>query len=377
MHVMIAGTRGIPAQHGGFETFAEDFSLYLVEKGHTVTVYCQEEAGTKPWEDEWRGIRCVHFGGGSGGLGTMLFDWKSVCHSLKEKGVVLTLGYNTGILSFLYRFAGMSSLMNMDGIEWKRKKWSRIERAWLWFNERAGALAAHHLIADHPEIEKHLRRHTAAAKIAVIPYGAESVASVPLDPLEPFGLTAGEYFLLVARAEPENSILEIVQAFSQHPRSKRLVVLGNYKPQSNPYQKSVMDAAGENVSFLGAIYDSGILTALRFHAAAYIHGHTVGGTNPSLVEALAVGNAVVAHDNPFNRWVAGPCALYFQDAEQLAAIFDLLEAEPSRLASMQQGSLIRHRDRFQQGRVLASYERLLLQFAESGEKRVVAAKTLA
>jgi glycosyltransferase involved in cell wall biosynthesis len=359
MHVLIAGTRGIPAQHGGFETFAEDLSLFLAQRGHNVTVYCQEDGQKRSWEDEWCGVRRVHFSSGSGAAGTMLFDWMSVRHSLKEDGIVLTLGYNTGIFSLLYRLSRKRSLMNMDGIEWKRQKWSRLEQAWLWLNERAGALAANHLIADHPQIALHLQRHTRAEKITTIPYGANIVKYAPLEPLHTYGLEPGEYYLLVARAEPENSILEIVRAYSQRKRSARLAVLGNYKPERNAYQKKVMESASERVSFLGAIYESRVVSALRFHAAAYLHGHTVGGTNPSLVEALAAGNAVIAHDNPFNRWVAGSSAAYFSDTTGLAEIFDRLESDPNQLVAMRDGSRTQHRDFFRQEEILGKYEQVL------------------
>ena len=188
MHVLILGTRGIPSQHSGFETFAQDFALFLVSRGHQVTVYCQIAKGEPAREDTWQGVRRVLIPAGDGSLGTILFDWKATRNSLREKGVVLTLGYNTAIFSLLYRFTRHSNIMNMDGIEWKREKWSKPAQAWFWVNEWIGSRVANHLVADHPQIGKHLERHTAEQKITVIPYGADAVTSASEILIEKYGL---------------------------------------------------------------------------------------------------------------------------------------------------------------------------------------------
>jgi glycosyltransferase involved in cell wall biosynthesis len=363
MHVLILGTRGIPSRHSGFETFAQDFAIFLRSRGHDVTVYCQLPEGEPFGEDTWNGIRRVLIPGGKNSLGTMQFDWRAIRHSMREKGVVLTLGYNTGIFNLLYRFAGVPNIMNMDGIEWKRGKWSAPARAWFWLNEWAGSRVANHLVADHPEIGRHLSRHTSRDKISVIAYGADPVTSASASLIDQFGLSSKKYYLLIARPEPENSILEIVRGFSLRRRGMPLVILGNYKPDGTRYQRSVLDAAGPEVNFLGPIFDRQIVQALRFHARAYFHGHQVGGTNPSLVESLAAGNAVIAHDNRFTRWVAGEGALYFQSPEDIDRILDSLDAEPAQLAVLEKASSRRHRESFTQENILAAYEKLLLRFA--------------
>jgi glycosyltransferase involved in cell wall biosynthesis len=367
MHVLILGTRGIPSKHSGFETFAQDLSLFLRARGHNVTVYCQVSKGEQFREDEWNGIRRVLIPARDGSIGTIIFDWLAIRHSMRERGVVLTLGYNTGIFNALYRLCGLSNLMNMDGIEWRREKWSRFARAWFWFNEWAGARVATHLIADHPEIGKHLLRHTSPGKITVIPYGADLVSSAPVDLIRHYGLIPKEYYLLIARPEPENSILEIVRAYSLRPRGMPLVVLGKYTRDGTSYQNKVLDAAGPEISFVGAIFERDVVRALRFHARAYIHGHRVGGTNPSLVESLAAGNAVIAHNNPFNRWVAGEGARYFQSPGDLAEILNSLETDSTQLVGMEEASRRRHRESFTQGKVLGAYEELLLHFSPQTE----------
>jgi glycosyltransferase involved in cell wall biosynthesis len=359
MDVMIVGTRGIPAEHGGFETFAEDLSVFLAARGHHVTVYCQAESSAVLSEDVWRGVHRVLIPAADHAVGTISYDWATTMHCSRKKGVVLTLGYNTGIFSLVYRFHNVPNVMNMDGIEWKREKWSLTQRAWLWFSEWAGARCANHLVADHPEIARHLRRHTASKKISIIPYGADPVTVAPTDVLTEFGIKAKRYYLVIARPEPENSILEIVKSFSACGISDPLVVLGNYAGEGSQYRQQVLDAAPPNVYFLGAIYDREVVRALRFHAKTYIHGHRVGGTNPSLVESLAAGNAIIAHDNRFNRWVAGEGAKFFRDSKDLEAILCSLEADPLQLVGMEQASRRQHRSEFEKEKVLLAYEELL------------------
>ena len=363
MHVMILGTRGLPASHGGFETFAQDLSLFLAARNHHVTVYCQAEPDTASAEDVWNGVHRVLVPSPDSSVGTMLFDWAATMHSSRREGIALTLGYNTGVFNLMFKLRHIPNIMNMDGIEWKRAKWSWTQRGWLWFNEWAGARCADHLIADHPEIAVHLRRHTSTDKISMIPYGADAVTSASTEPLTRYGLKPKGYYFLVARAEPENSILEIVSSFSSRRVSFPLVVFGEYSPGRNRYHRRVIDAAGPNVRFLGAIYDREIVQALRFHARAYIHGHHVGGTNPSLVESLAAGNAIIAHDNRFNRWVAGQGAKYFKGSHDLEETLYSLEQDPCVLLGMEESSRQRHGKDFTKETVLSAYEELLNRFA--------------
>jgi glycosyltransferase involved in cell wall biosynthesis len=252
----------------------------------------------------------------------------------------------------------MPHVMNMDGIEWKRPKWSKLQRAWLRLNEWIGAHVADHLVADHPEIEKHLQRHTAPEKITMIPYGADRISSTEDDLIGRFGLTSKQYYLLIARPEPENSVVEVVKAFSRAKRGLPLVVLGLYSPD-NPYHHRVMEAAGPEVLFLGTIYERDVVQALRSHTRAYFHGHTVGGTNPSLVESLGTGTAIIAHDNRYNRWVAGDGARYFHTADDLATLIGTLEAEPNHLIAMEAASRGQHKAFFTKETPLELYEQLL------------------
>jgi len=355
------GTRGIPARHGGFETFAAVLAPYLQGRGWQVTVYCQADPGTRPSISDWQGIRLVTLPTRMvGPLGTMEFDLKCILHSLRHpSGVNLTLGYNTAIFSLLLRFRGRINLINMDGLEWKRSKWSAPARAWFYLNEWLGCWIGNRLIADHPEIARHLRTRGVAHKVVMIPYGAELVRDGSMSVPVAFGLVSAGYLLIVARPEPENSILELVRAFSVRRRGIKLAVLGAYAPETNSYHAMVAAAASDEVLFLGAIYDPTTVAALRYHALAYCHGHRVGGTNPSLVEALGAGCAVLAHDNPFNRWVAGAAALYFSNEDECAHAMEALLADPDGVERLRAASRQRHADSFTWPAVLQAYEALL------------------
>jgi len=361
----ILGSRGIPAQHGGFETFAESLSLYLVNRGWEVTVYCQQDGPDgPPTYDEWRGVKRVTIPvSRAGAPGTIIFDWRSTLHAAKNlNSLLLTLGYNTAAFCLLYRLKGRRNLINMDGLEWKREKWRFHERAWFWLNEWCGCWFGNHLIADHPEIKNHLTTRTSPDKITMIPYGAAELTTAATAPLDALGLTPGRYITVIARPEPENSILDIVRAFSRQPRDLKLVVLGHYSVD-RPYPRQVLNAASADVLFPGAIYDKTVVEALRVHNRFYIHGHRVGGTNPSLVEALGAGSAVLAHDNRFNRWVAGSGAQYFSNEETCAQHFDRLLSDDAEIDRMRTASRQRFQEAFTWENVLTQYERLLLEWS--------------
>lgn len=360
-HIRILGTRGIPGRHGGFESFAEALAPYLVAAGWRVTVYCQDEGRGRARERTWEDIRLVHIPVRAGGaLGTVLFDWRCTLHAAREDGIALVLGYNTAIFAAIYRLRGITTLMNMDGLEWKRGKWSWPAKAWLYGNELLGCWLSHHLFADHPEIARRLASRGCRAKVSTIAYGARSVVDADPAPVTKLGLQPGSYALVIARPEPENSILEVVRAFSAVQCAVPLVVLGRYA-REHPYQCQVMQAAGSQVHFPGAIYDHDTVDALRRFARLYVHGHTLGGTNPSLIEALGAGVATLAHDNPFNRWVSGDAAEYFSGEAHCAAQLQWLldDASGPRRAAMSAAARARHADAFSLPATLGAYERVL------------------
>lgn len=364
--VKILGSRGIPARHGGFETFAEQLALYLSERNWKVEVYCQDSKGSSPGNEAWNGISLIRIPVRQGGpLGTIVFDWKSTVHAARGRGPILTLGYNTAVFSLIYRIRGIRNIFNMDGLEWKRSKWSMPVRAWFYANERLACWLGDHLVADNPWVQKRLSGFVPQSKISMIPYCADAVEGA--DPAIPdrYGLRPDGYALVIARPEPENSILEIVSAFSRKNRGLKLAVLGAYSPETNSYHRKVVQAAGEEVAFLGAVYDKQTVSALRFFSKLYIHGHSVGGTNPSLVEAMGAGSAILARDNDFNRWVAGPDAHFFRDADDCASELDVLFNDPSAIEKLKMSSTRRHSELFTNEKVLSLYLKLLCDWQKA------------
>ncbi|KOX42895.1 glycosyl transferase [Streptomyces purpurogeneiscleroticus] len=353
--LLILGTRGIPAAHGGFETFAERLALFLAGRGWQVGVYCQRDVETVQERIStrlWNGVELITVETGlSGPAATLAFD--AICtHDAATRGsVCLVLGYNGAVFLPYLRARGGRIVTNMDGIEWRRPKWSLPVRAFFYVSEWIAAWSSQRLVADHPGIADHLARRRPRAAITTIPYGGDPPAETGPPPL---GLEPDRYLVSIARIEPDNNILTLVEAFSRRARGMRLVVLGTLNV-GNPYHRAVEDAASPEVLFPGAIYEPEQVQALRVHARAYLHGHTVGGTNPSLVEALWAGNAVIAHDNPFNRGTAGDDQFYFSDRDSCAAAIAHVLADEAAVAAARKAAR-RRAERFRWDDVLASYE---------------------
>jgi glycosyltransferase involved in cell wall biosynthesis len=367
--VRILGTHGVPAAYGGFETAAENIALVLRDRGWRVVVYCQELGSGPIRYDEWNGIERVTISvPREGWLGTSQFDLLSIKHAARYRDVCLTLGYNTAIFNVLQRIKGIPNVINMDGIEWSRSRWGLFRQSILWTNERIACWVGNELIADHPEIHDYLLTRAKASKITMITYGAHAITEAPTEPVTDRGLQPGKYLTLICRPIPENNLLELVQGFSRSERGVKLAILGDYD-RSDEYHRLVLDAASDEVVFLGAVFDTAAVQSLRLHSLGYLHGHTVGGTNPSLVEAMAVGNPVIAHDNPYNRWVAQDAALYFADtADADAQITELLDNTALR-NSLGNASRRRHAEEFTWEHVAGQYESLLLKAAGNKSPR--------
>jgi glycosyltransferase involved in cell wall biosynthesis len=367
--IMILGCRGVPASHGGFETFAEQLSLFLVGRGWHVIVYCQKDNDTvrRPIQritsDSWRGIERRHVSvTARGALATLEFDWHCVRDASRHPGLCLVLGYNGAVFLPYLRIRGGKIITNMDGVEWRRLKWNIVERAWLWLSEWIGAWVSHRLIADNPAIAEHLASRRNGSAITMIPYGGinpDSIARNGDEAVQKLGLESDRYLMLVARIEPDNNIQAIIEAFSRRRRNVRLIVLGTIDP-TKPYHRSILQAANAEVIFLGANYDPQIVIPLRLHARAYLHGHMVGGTNPSLVEALWARNAIIAYDNPYNRWTAGDAGFYFTTVDECDAAISRVLTDDAAVARARIAAIQRAIKFFDLAEVLLTYERQAL-----------------
>ena len=361
--VFLIGVRGIPNRYGGFERLVEVLAPHLARQGHEVTVFC-EGGAVPPPDDLWQGVhrRFIPVKT-TGPRGTLAYDWRSV-GNVPRGAVALIFGYGTAVYQWRLRRRQVRHAVNMDGLEWQRQKWGPLARLWLRLNERAAVAFADVLIADHPTIQSDLQRRLGAAS-TMIAYGVDlPTPAAPAAAALPQGLQPEGYLLVIARPEPENQIHLLLQAHARSGARLPLVVVGQF--DANAYGRELRRQFPE-VRFLGPIYDATRLETLRRQCLLYLHGHSVGGTNPSLIEAMAAGAPVVAHDNPFNRWVLGDRGgWFFGDVDALSSILAKPPSDASRRAAVA-AARQSCRDRFLWADILAAYgeivDRLVAQSA--------------
>lgn len=323
MRVAILGTRGIPARYGGFETFAEQLAIRLVNHGHHVTVFCENSGQAI---GEYKGTRLQYIDAPSflGAFRPMVFDALSLWQARKGYDVVYMLGYGTSLLCWIPRLYGTRVWINMDGIEWQRAKWSWVARKYLRLAEALATITPNRIIADAAAIKHSLiTRYKRLPPCDVIPYGCDIVESANAGLLSEFGLSPDGYFLAVCRLEPENHVVEIIEGFGLSRSRSRLIIVGDHKLDTS-YVKKLQTYRDPRISFVGPVYGQR-LQALRYFCKAYLHGHSVGGTNPSLLEAMGCGNVVIAHDNSFNREVLGEGFRFFTQPHDVCAALELIE----------------------------------------------------
>jgi glycosyltransferase involved in cell wall biosynthesis len=282
------------------------------------------------------------------------------------------LGYGAAVFFWIARAFGTHLWVNPDGIEWARAKWGFLARMWLKAMEWLAVRTADLIVADSEAVLKHLlKRHGPVTSHAVIAYGAVIPETKPsAKPLSALDLAPSDYYLVVCRIEPENHVREIIRGYLESGSQRPLVIVGDHKATSG-YCRALRNeyaSFAPRIRFVGPVFDSETLTSLRYHCWTYIHGHSVGGTNPSLLESLACGNIVIAHDNVFNREVATRVARYFNSSNQLAMQLRAVEqySTEQRQARMSEARE-RVLSRYSWDQVISEYASLLSpQTVESG-----------
>jgi glycosyltransferase involved in cell wall biosynthesis len=335
----ILGSRGIPARYGGYETFAEQLGIRLAQKGIQVTVFCPANS---PKEDSlYQGVNLRYVVEPKIGAFTqIMWDVKCFCLARHEFDVVYMLGVGASFSAWIPRIFGTKVWINTDGLEWKRSKWNLLQRVYLWLAEAMAVLLATRVIST-------------------IAYGAQIPASNPsLELLQPWSLNPDGYYVVVCRLEPENHVREIILGFEQSNSKVPLIILGNIR-EPNRYVQSLLELSSDRVRFIGTVYDADRLAALRFYSRGYIHGHSVGGTNPSLLEAMACGNLIIAHDNCFNREVLGDCGQYFRDSSGLCAIVNAVDKGQICRDEVRLCAVSRIQERYQWNQIADQYWELL------------------
>jgi len=359
MKMAVLGTRGIPARYGGFETFAERLSTGLVRRGWDVTVFCEANGHRRPSEFEGVELRYVP-APEVGALTTVLYDARCLWAARKSFDIVYMLGYGAAPFCAIPRLWKTEVWINPDGLEWARAKWNSLARRYFQTMEWISMRASDRIIADAASIAAGLRsRHRSLPSCTVIPYGCEIVDSPPpKHRLSEWGLDCDGYYLVVCRLEPENHVLEILRAFKQSRSKRQLIVVGNL--MRNRYVERLKSIDDSRIRLIGTVYERERLASLRFHSFGYFHGHSVGGTNPSLLEAMGCGNLIFAHDNTFNRETLGGCGVYFRHEKHLSEVLEGAESGAFGLAKLREAARARARERYRWSDVIDSYERLMM-----------------
>jgi len=314
MKVAILGTRGIPNHYGGFEQCAEYLAVGLVKKGFDVLVY---NSHNHPYQEkEWNNVKIVHCYDPEDKLGTagqFIYDLNCILDVRKQQcDVILQLGYTSS--SIWGKLMPKNSVVttNMDGLEWKRTKYSNKVKKFLRWAEKLGVKYSDHLISDSIGIQNYLKDKYQKDS-TFIAYGATLFEKPNIEQLKPYGLNPYLYDMLIARLEPENSIETILDGVVLANLQRPFLVVGKHNTKYGTFLKEKY-ALQSQIQFVGGIYDIEVLNNLRYYSNLYFHGHTVGGTNPSLLEAMASNSLICANDNPFNRYILEDDAIYFNEA---------------------------------------------------------------
>ena len=354
MRIAILGTRGIPANYGGFETFAEEISTRLTARGHQVTVYCRERYS----ESSYRGVRLQYLPTiRHKYFDTVAHTCVSTLHLLAHRvDVALYCNGANAIFTFWPRLLGMPVALNVDGIERKRKKWNRLAKAWYLLSEWLATFCPSAVITDAVTIQDYYRQKYGKESV-FIPYGAEVGKIAETGIVRQLGLEPGRYFLYVSRLEPENHPLEVRQAFESVETPLQLALVGD-APYAPEYIRRVRDTSDPRVVMPGAIYGEGY-RQLGSHCFAYIHATEVGGTHPALIEAMGRGALVLYRNTPENAEVTGDCGIPFEPAELAAKIRAVLEMSEEEREVYRRRAFERIRQRYSWDAVTDAYERLL------------------
>jgi len=359
LRIAILGTRGIPNHYGGFEHISEYVSAGLVKRGHSVTVYNSHNHLYK--ESSWNGVDIIHCYDPEYAIGTagqFVYDLNCLIDARRRKfDVVLIMGYtSSSIWGWLY--PGKSTIItNMDGLEWKRSKYSPSVQKFLRYAEKLAVKHSQYYISDSLVIKSYLAdKYNISSEY--IPYGADVFSEQEREQVEAADALKEDYFLLMARMEPENNIETILEGFNQSNSHKTFKVLGDTGNRFGKYitHRFQNDA---RIQFKGAIFDTAKVRQLQNNSYLYFHGHSVGGTNPSLIEAMASEALIAAHNNPFNKAVLNADAYYFSNSTDVQQLVENVRRHDTEQA-MVQNNLHKVQYQFNWEKVIDQYEHFIL-----------------
>lgn len=359
MKIAMIGTRGVPANYGGFETCVEELGQRLAGKGHEVTVYCRENY-YKEKLASYLGMKLVYLPNiKRKTLDTLSHTFLSTLHAVRrEYDVLMVFNAANSPVLLVPRLFGRKIAINTDGLEWKRGKWGALARRYYKFSEWVSTKIADAVVADSASIQDYYLK-TYKARSFQIAYGAYPAKSVNPGLLAGLGLKPNEYFLQVTRFEPENNPLLTVEAFKKIDRAgKKLVVVGGV-PYKSEYSARIAAAKSDGILLPGPIYDKSLLNEIWCNCYAYVHGNEVGGTNPALLQAMANRCFVLSIDVPFNRDVLDDCGIFFEKSvDGLAEKLDWAVRNGSGFEAYKTRSVNRIAELYSWDRVADQYEEM-------------------
>ena len=325
----IVGTVGVPAKYGGFETLVHH--LVLNWKGHIeTTVYCSAKAYTREEQvNDWEGANIEYIPLKANGAQSILYDLISIWRAIRSCDVVLILGVSGCLFLPIFKMISKKKIIvNIDGLEWRRPKWNWLTKRFLMWSERMACKFADEIVTDNRILKEYAKiRYNINGRL--IEYGADHTTQekIQYDDTKRYEFLKGPYAFKVARIEPENNLHIILQTFAQFPE-QNLVIVGNW--ENSKYGRSLKKyySQYEHIYLLDPIYEPKELNLLRSNATYYVHGHSAGGTNPSLVEAMYLNLPVLAFDVIYNRVTTNNQALFFSDSEELADLLKRIDTLP-------------------------------------------------
>lgn len=358
MRIAVLGTRGIPANYGGFETFAEELSRRLVDRGHQVTVWCRERTSAT----SYLGVRLRYVPTARHKyLDTIVHTFLSTLDLLRDRhDVALYCNAANALFTWMPRMAGIPAALNVDGLERKRRKWNALARGWYLLSEWLATFLPSAVVSDAAQIASYYRERY-GKETTFIPYGAEVGAVESAAVLDRLNLAARRYFLYVSRLEPENNALLVRESFEQLKTDCKLALIGD-APYAQHYIQQVRATSDARIVMPGAIYGAGY-RELQSHCLAYIHATEVGGTHPALIEAMGRGALTLYLDTPENAEVAGGVALPFTHSNLTEVLQSALSLPPDEIERLRCAAMARVRERYSWDAVTDAYERLFAGLA--------------
>lgn len=360
MKLAILGTRGIPANYGGFETFAEELSTRLAARGHDVTVYGRSN-NIRYTGKEYRGVKLVILPTiGTKHLDTVFHTFLSVFHAIPRRfDAVLLCNAANAIFAAVPRITGTPVALNVDGIERKRRKWGLAGRTYYQLSEYLAVWIPNVIVTDAAVIRKYYHDRYGVSS-TMIAYGADCTPTPTREILDRLGVKPRDYILYVSRLEPENNAHLVIEAYATVRTEKPLLIVGD-APYAREYIARLKSTADPRIRFPGALYGVAY-KELQSHAYVYVHATEVGGTHPALIEAMGVGNCVLAYDTPENREVAGECGLFFSNTQELSALLQKVVDDPQLVENFRRKARARALAVYSWEAITDEYEQLFKTF---------------